>query len=344
MDKAWYALNRDLCCVPPQQFCERKIFKLFPEEVQSLPLEDIRSENGGLSSPKWFNGGQRSKNDVFVGTPFAVLVASLRRKDPGNSQLLKNDSFGRILEHINTLDLANIYSSQSNAAADPNLSAAGFFKAQNSILVGQLEVYKTEIEALKSQLEQSIGSNEPDTQTQSPPKTPCPPKTNRSTSSSPSSRGSPSIEDIEPNENYSPEFKKRKVREKAFSIFNELETVAKEHGAKDLAAIISRCCLLEHERRIDKSVKPSTMVKEIVSTVTVCDEKGAVNGFESLISSETWTKYLEEKRVPDWQFLLCKLEVLLSDDGWQKVLSRTNIGRSGVSTYFIVYNFVIYVF
>ena len=64
------------------------------------------------------------------------------------------------------MDLANIYSCQSKAAADPNLSVAGLLKAQHCTLARQLEVNEIQINALKSQLEQSTGSSETGTQIQ----------------------------------------------------------------------------------------------------------------------------------------------------------------------------------
>ena len=82
--EAFHALNRDYEC---------KIFKLFFEEVQSLPLDNISLENGGLPSPKWFNGGQRSKNNVFIGMSFAVLVAPLRLKDPWQIRIVEKGVF-----------------------------------------------------------------------------------------------------------------------------------------------------------------------------------------------------------------------------------------------------------
>jgi len=51
------------------------------------------------------------------------------------------------------------------------------------------------------------------------------------------------------------------------------------------------------------------MVKEIVSLVR--EEKGVVNGLESLISSQACKKFVEAKI----EILHCKLGVLLSDDG-----------------------------
>ena len=34
--------------------------------------------------------------------------------------------------------------------------------------------------------------------------------------------------------------------------------------------------------------------------------------------------------VPDWMLLFCKLESTISDDTWQMVLNRTQLGKSGV--------------
>ena len=42
--------------------------------------------------------------------------------------------------------------------------------------------------------------------------------------------------------------------------------------------------------------------------------------------------------VPDWQLLVCKLEARISDDGWQMLLNRTQLGKSGVS---LVFGFIL---
>ena len=107
--------------------------------------------------------------------------------------MLKNECFSQILEQVNSLDLAKIYGSGS---ADPTLSEVDFFKAQNSILLRQVEIYETRIKALKSDLEHFNESNESGSRniSKSPPKTPSPPKPKaKQTSSSPSLRGSPLV-------------------------------------------------------------------------------------------------------------------------------------------------------
>ena len=269
--KHWYALNNEICSVLPQRFCESKVFELFPEEIRSLPLDDLHGENGAKVPAHIFNGG-KSKIHVFVGTTFAILIACLRRKDPGNADLLKDANFTQIISQIDSMNLEDLLTRQKR----PQF---------------------------------------PETPPQTPPTTP--------PSSSPYSLFPPSTF-----ENCSPEVKKRKIRERLFGLYNLIEIVATENG-ESLSTVVSKCCLLEKERRIKASEKPSSMIQEVISTV--CSEKGLAQGFDQLIASETWESFVQTQKVPDWQLLLCKLETLLSDDGWQKVLNRTNIGFSGVS-------------
>lgn len=53
--------------------------------------------------------------------------------------------------------------------------------------------------------------------------------------------------------------------------------------------------------------------------------------FDKLVPDGLWDKRVEMMSVPDWMFLLCKLESKISDDGWQMLLNRSTLGKSGVS-------------
>lgn len=87
--KAWYALNDNLCVIPPRKFCANGIFDLFPEEVCRVNnIDDLRSENGGLVPLASFNRGARGSDTIYAGTAFAVLAGNLRRKDPCEGEFL----------------------------------------------------------------------------------------------------------------------------------------------------------------------------------------------------------------------------------------------------------------
>ena len=64
----------------------------------STPGIKPRTGNNGQVPAKRFNVGNKSRNDVFVGSSFSVLVAAIRRKDARNSMLLC-DRFKRILNN-----------------------------------------------------------------------------------------------------------------------------------------------------------------------------------------------------------------------------------------------------
>ena len=99
--KLWYTLNTSLSGdVPQQRFSESKILNLFPEECRSLQLQELSQGQDitGKFPPKGLNVGNKSRNDVFVGSSFSVLVAAIRRKDARNYMLLC-DRFKRILNN-----------------------------------------------------------------------------------------------------------------------------------------------------------------------------------------------------------------------------------------------------
>ena len=61
------------------------------------------------------------------------------------------------------------------------------------------------------------------------------------------------------------------------------------------------------------------------------EEKGARTAFLKVVSEESWQKRLEEMRVPDWKYSLCKLKSRVSDCGWQDLTNLTKLGRTGLS-------------
>ena len=108
-------------------------YSVYSPKFHSLPLLELKAENGAQVPTKWFNGGQKSRN-VFVGSSFAVLVAAFRRKDPGSSEILQNRCFTKILEKINGIDL--LCGVREEEEQD---------RGQNSFLQNQIQLYLKEI-------------------------------------------------------------------------------------------------------------------------------------------------------------------------------------------------------
>ena len=53
---------------------------------------------------------------------------------------------------------------------------------------------------------------------------------------------------------------------------------------------------------------------------------------EEILPREILEKQVKAMTVPDWQLLLLKFQVPISDEGWQTLLNVTELGKNGVST------------
>lgn len=304
-EKVWYALNQDVTGdVPPRRFCQSNIFELFPEEVCCLNYveDDLRDRNGAQISRRCFSSRQKATDPVFVGTTFAVIVGSLRKQNLGNVGFLKSSRFAKIRGLVNREEL-------SDAAADHEPCTTENRDSSTADVEGLLASYVSEIAELKSRLERLENQWDESPPTESPPK---------SWTSSPNS----SISDIEQDPSYAPSTKKKKIQNNFAQAMAEIDGIFATKGDR-LQDIIAHGILLH---------RGSTEFEELVGDIfsTVEEKYGVVKALKKLVPPELWAKRVNEMAVPDWMLLLCKLEIPISDDGWQTLLNRTNLGKSGV--------------
>lgn len=113
---------------------------------------------------------------------------------------------------------------------------------------------------------------------------------------------------------------------------SSVENLINDQG-ETLGDLIAESCLFKRQKKF----QGTQMIADVFSKVA--DEIGVKKTFSELVPDELWDKRVELMAVPDWQLLLCKLEARISDDGWQMLLNRTQLGKSGVSfwLYFIDY-------
>lgn len=337
-NKTWFALNDRLCVQPPRRFCENNIFELFLEETKSIKVCDLQEENGGPVSVKWFNNGAKASENVFVGSAFAVIAGNLRRKNPAEGEFLRSDIF-KSLKVINKEDL-RIHQEPEEMSFD-GCDIESISGAPNDRLSSFLDsaADDSEIPSCSEFTELSpVREEGPPRETESPPKVEkSPPKCSTpisSPSTSPSTASnscsfpedSLSVSDISGSSTYAPATKKRKIRRKVETVRGSVDTVCANFG-ESLGDMIAQCCLFKRQNDFDLDGK------KIISDVFVQVEKehGVRKTFEELIPEELWEKRVEDMCAPDWMLLLCKLECKISDDGWQMLLNRTKLGKSGVS-------------
>ena len=102
-EKTWYTLNDRLCGKQPRKFSEGSFFQLFPDEFLRVNFADLHNENGCLVSSQWFNklNGEKSSDQVYVGSKFAVVACNLVLRNPSESEFLRSEAFLSLKRTIN---------------------------------------------------------------------------------------------------------------------------------------------------------------------------------------------------------------------------------------------------
>ena len=303
--KIWYALNTELCCSKPVNFCSF-VSKVFHEEYHHVVFEDLRDENGVIPPFKWFNAHHRPEK-VYVASAFGLLVGLLRLKKLEDCAFLRTEEFACIKDAINArgldsqpnIDLFKSYSSATSEASTHNLTA------RVKALEGQLTSAAEEIVSLRAKL-QRLTPNLPANES--------PPKRKHNTT----------IAELE-TADLSPATKKKKIKQKYTEIMEDLDEVLLSHG-ESLSSVLSECCLQagnEDNYGAIEAINAAFLKYGI--------RNGVKKTFNTLIPDELLAQRKELMRVPDWVYLLIKLKSRMSDDSWQTLTNLTKLGRTGVS-------------
>jgi hypothetical protein len=62
---------------------------------------------------------------------------------------------------------------------------------------------------------------------------------------------------------------------------------------------------------------------------------GAKGALDVILSEENRSDMLASISVPDWVYLLAKVRMRISDAAWQTFINLTQLGRTGVSSFFL---------
>ena len=102
-EKTCYVLNDRLCCKQPRKFSEGSFFQLFYDEFLRVNFADPHDENGCPVSSQWLNllNGEKSSDQVYVGSTFAVVACNLVLKNPSESEFLRTEAFLSLKQTIN---------------------------------------------------------------------------------------------------------------------------------------------------------------------------------------------------------------------------------------------------
>lgn len=108
--KNWYAVNTALCGGLTRYFVNSSLAKRFPEEIMKISFDCVYLENGAKCSPKHFDGG-RTKEEVYVATPFAIIFGILNQK---NNTIIDTKEFQNLINLVNSFELPCVESSSLN--------------------------------------------------------------------------------------------------------------------------------------------------------------------------------------------------------------------------------------
>ena len=277
-----------------------------------------------------FNRGAKGTDALYAGTAFAVLSGNLRRKDPGEGNFFKSALFERLRKAVNIEELVAFADTGEGSSSTQNSLENSSDRSAD--FMHDLSDLSARDSSLSSCAEEDVSlcvSTNSNRSLESPPK--CSTPANRSSSSftvsSPSSSSSPDRSLSSLTEIVSclaPATKRRKIRKKVETVMGDITNLCSDNG-ETLSEMIAQCCLFQRKGNFDGK----NIVRDIFERVEKVH--GVRKTCEELIPEELWQKRVDEMCVPDWILLLCKLESRISDDGWQTILSRTRIGKSGVS-------------
>ena len=120
--------------------------------------------------------------------------------------------------------------------------------------------------------------------------------------------------------------KRQQIGQKAWVIYEGLQTVCKQHR-ESLTDVIGHLCLLELNEVEDVGARK--VISDIVEMLVV--NQGVPATFKNVFPPGSEDEQLKSLRSPDWILLLFKLMSRLPDEGWQTLINLTNLGRTGVS-------------
>ena len=103
-------------------------------------------------------------------------------------------------------------------------------------------------------------------------------------------------------------------------MINDINDVC-EKNRESLSTVLSYMCAFGDE-------EARGICSEVVKKVAV--KRGVKRAVEDLVGEETYSKYVESIRVPDWVLLYFKTKGRISAATWQAVINITRLGRTGV--------------
>lgn len=332
--KVWYALNTDICGLKLSKFKSQTIFSLFPEELKTVNLRDLTDSAGRIPPLIWFGIRDRNQMNVHIGSLFGILAGTINQRGP-KPNFINSRACLKAIDMINKL---NCSCSPPTKEHENELDLHWkLVEAETSRKRLEKELAKMEMELkacrgrynLVQEFETPIKSKIAPFLEESPPKSPESDSINL-VFSTPHSRSVSSVflNNIEEDQEISPPWKKRKVRQRAGNILSQVLNLCEAAG-ESLGEVIGHCLVATKDGRFKQGSSARETMEKALNTVA--EKKGVEAIFNEVLPTDLWEKMIQSLRVPDWFLLLFKLQARVSDEAWQNLLNTSQVGRTGVS-------------
>ena len=316
--KHWYLLLKEVCGVPLRKFFIRDVFKIFPNEIQSVAARELQPAKSSFGVVEM----DRIPDAVHVVSTFG-LVAGLLRNKKIPDELINSAGFMAIVNLVNsaTLDFESVGAKNLSFGAKTSQDSEELVSllAERSARINSLEMEVKELQARISHPESSSVASLDDSSLLN---SPC----CSSTPSSSSSSSCSSIDDTKNRPDLGTINKKRQVLKRCRKITAVLDDVSERYN-ESIAAVLGNSFLYGTDGEREKV---QGIISEVIDLI-ITKSKGSRNGLTELLSPQTLANVFQSMRVPDWVLLFLKLQTRLPDSAWQTLLNLTRLGKSGVS-------------
>ena len=301
-EKNWYVLSHHICAMSPLRYFKKNVVVLaYPEEFAQVGMKSLRLVDGSI-----YRGKACSEMEV-VASSFGLL-AVLLRQHPDKNALQEDGDLSGLKDYINGLDLSCI-------------AIEGSGEGVTSLKLREERGCRPVARRLNLPPTPDAASNETG-RTNSFPlsdvlKTP---SSSRIKTRLPA-KSLPNLAEICNDSDLDTPEKTLMVEKRGKLVINDINEVCERHR-ESLATVLSYLCAFG-------DAEATAVLNEVIERVSV--RKGVKRTVEDLIGEETFSKYVESLRVPDWILLYFKTKARISGNTWQAVLNITKLGRTGVS-------------
>ncbi|KAL9970998.1 hypothetical protein ACROYT_G023472 [Oculina patagonica] len=313
--KHWYVVTKGLCGIQPTKFAKSDIFRRFPDEIRSVAPAKLKPASRDCS----FN---MQPNNLYVVSSFGLCAGLLRQQKCGSNGFVASPKFIPVVDAVNRIALDDFDSGGKNIDSHSKHGADELQKLQSRIAELESEIRKME---MNSSCLNSFLPSSPPFAASSPSHSPSEPESINNSSSSNSSDSSV-IEETLNSSSLGPIAKKRKVAQECRKVTDEIDGVLEKYH-ESLACVLANSLLYGGAEQKDKV---SETISEVVNLVM--NANGTKKALSELLVPETYPRFLQGMRVPDWVLLYFKLQAKLPDAAWQTRLNLTQLGRSGRSS------------